>query len=84
MSISDEAVCCTGQIKMLNGLLILNLIGLCCCVMESISSVINSSKAEFNTQSLMMSVKQAENFKQADSGVERSKHTERNIQRTYV
>lgn len=80
MSISDEAVCCTGQIEMLNGLLKSNLIGSCCCARVTVAGVINSSTATFNACSLMVTVIQAENFKQINSGSWRSKHLQASIQ----
>lgn len=74
MSISDEAVCYTGQIEMLNRLLKSNLIGSHCCAWITIAGVINSSTATFSACPLMVIVIQAENFKQMNSTMGRRKH----------
>lgn len=70
MSISDEAVCCTGQIEMLNGLLKSNR----CRAQEpaSISAIINSSTATLSVGPLI--VRQAENFKQMSCSLRSSEH----------
>lgn len=75
MSISDEVAFCTGQTEMLNRLLKSDLIGSRCCGWLTTSGVINSSTATNNACPLMVTVIQAENFKQMNSSKGGSKYT---------